>query len=51
MHRISVNLTNDCDGNQPNFNHDLAAIGGWGSKFGTAKCRMAEISKIRNFKY
>ena len=24
---------------------------GWGSKFGTTKCRKADISKIRNFEY
>ena len=24
---------------------------GWGSKFGTTKCRTADISKIRNFEY
>ena len=27
MHRISVNLTNDCDGNQLNYNNDLPATG------------------------
>ena len=27
MQRISVNLTNDCDGNQLNYNTDLSAIG------------------------
>ena len=27
MQRISVNLTNDCDGNQLNYNNDLAANG------------------------
>ena len=27
------------------------AINGWGSKFGTTKCRTADISKIRNFEY
>ena len=27
MQRISVNLTNDCDGNQLNYNNNLAAIG------------------------
>ena len=27
MQRISVNLTNDCDGNQLNYNNDLPAIG------------------------
>ena len=27
MQRISVNVTNDCDGNQPNYNNDLPAIG------------------------
>ena len=27
MQRISVNLTNDCDGNQVNYNNDLVAIG------------------------
>ena len=27
MHRISVNLTNDFDGNQLNYNNDLPAIG------------------------
>ena len=27
MHRISVNLTNDCDGNQLNYNNDLPVIG------------------------
>ena len=27
MHRISVNLTNDCDENQFNYNNDLPAIG------------------------
>ena len=27
MQRISVNLTNDCDGNQLNYNNDLSAIG------------------------
>ena len=26
MHEISVNLTNDCDGNQLNYNNDLPAI-------------------------
>ena len=26
MQRISVNLTNDCDGNQLNCNNDLPAI-------------------------
>ena len=26
MQRISVNLTNDCDGNQRNYNNDLPAI-------------------------
>ena len=26
MKRISVNLTNDCDGNQLNYNNDLPAI-------------------------
>ena len=26
MQRISVNLTNDCDGNQLNYNNDLSAI-------------------------
>ena len=27
MQRISVNVKNDCDGNQLNFNNDLPAIG------------------------
>ena len=27
MQRISVNLTNDCDGNQLNYTNDLPAIG------------------------
>ena len=27
MQRISVKLTNDCDGNQLNYNNDLPAIG------------------------
>ena len=27
MQRISVNLTNDCDGNQLNYNNNLLAIG------------------------
>ena len=27
MLRISVNLTNDCDGNQLNYNNDAPAIG------------------------
>ena len=27
MQRISVNLTNDCDGNQLNYKNDLPAIG------------------------
>ena len=27
MQRISLNLTNDCDGNQINYNNDLPAIG------------------------
>ena len=27
MQRISVNLTNDCDGNQLKYNNDLPAIG------------------------
>ena len=27
MQRISVNLTNDCDRNQFNYNNDLPAIG------------------------
>ena len=27
MERISVNLTNDCDGNQLDYNNDLPAIG------------------------
>ena len=27
MQRISVNVTNDCDGNQLNYNNDLPAIG------------------------
>ena len=27
MHRITVNLTNDRDGNQLNYNNDLPAIG------------------------
>ena len=27
MQRISVNLTNDCDGNQLNYNNALPAIG------------------------
>ena len=27
MQRISVNLTNDCDGNQLNYNNVLSAIG------------------------
>ena len=27
MQRISVNLTNDCDGYQLNYNNDLLAIG------------------------
>ena len=27
MQRISVNLTNDCDGNKLNYNNDLPAIG------------------------
>ena len=27
MQRISVNLTNECDGNQLNYNNDLVAIG------------------------
>ena len=26
MQRISVNLTNDCDGNQLNYNNDLPVI-------------------------
>ena len=26
MQRISVNLTNNCDGNQLNYNNDLPAI-------------------------
>ena len=26
MQRISVSLTNDCDGNQLNYNNDLPAI-------------------------
>ena len=27
MQRISVNLTNNCNGNQLNYNNDLSAIG------------------------
>ena len=27
MQRISVSLTNDCGGNQLNYNNDLSAIG------------------------
>ena len=27
MKRISVNVTNDCDGNELNYNNDLPAIG------------------------
>ena len=27
MQRISVNLTNDCDGNQLNYNNDLPTFG------------------------
>ena len=27
MQRISINLTNDCDGNQLNYNNDLSEIG------------------------
>ena len=27
MQRISVNLTNDCDGNKLDYNNDLPAIG------------------------
>ena len=27
MQRILLNLTNDCDGNQLNYNNDLPAIG------------------------
>ena len=27
MQKISVNLTNDCNGNQINYNNDLPAIG------------------------
>ena len=27
MQRISVNLTNDCDGNRLNYNNDLPVIG------------------------
>ena len=27
MQRISVDLTNDCDGNQLNYNNDLLVIG------------------------
>ena len=27
MQKITVNLTNDCDGNQLNYNNDLPAIG------------------------
>ena len=27
MHRILVNLTNECDGNQLNYNNDVPAIG------------------------
>ena len=27
MQRISVNLTNECDGNQLNYNNELSAIG------------------------
>ena len=27
IQRISVNLTNDCDGNQLNYKNDLPAIG------------------------
>ena len=27
MQRISINLTNDCDGNQLNYNNDLPVIG------------------------
>ena len=27
MQRILINLTNDCDGNQFNYNNDLPAIG------------------------
>ena len=27
MQRISVNVTNDCDGNQLNYNNDLPTIG------------------------
>ena len=27
MQRIPVNLTNDCNGNQLNYNNDLPAIG------------------------
>ena len=27
MQRISVNLINDCDGNQLNYNNDLTVIG------------------------
>ena len=26
MQRIAVYITNDCDGNQPNYNNDLPAI-------------------------
>ena len=27
MERILVNLTNDCDGNELNYNNDLSAVG------------------------
>ena len=27
MQRISVDLTNDCDGNKLNYNNDLSAMG------------------------
>ena len=27
MQRVSVNVTNDCDGNHLNYNNDLSAIG------------------------
>ena len=36
---------------ETNTKFKMVAQHGWGSKFGTTKCRTADISKIRNFEY
>ena len=46
MQRISVNLTNDCDGNQLNYNNDSPAIRN--KNYGLQKLFETDFSTVIN---